>query len=151
MSAVLIDPSIEACQALVARINSGTAYVLDVTATYSEQLIDPLEEINNLRVDVCTGESETLEESLDLENRTSHSIQVWIRRKIIDLTNNNIDAMKLLVRQIFQRLNNYDTTDKRVRVWNCDNDQKQNPNKELLQRDGLFVTSLLLQVEVEAS
>lgn len=152
MSAVTIDPSIEACQAIVARINAtGSAYYRDLDAQYSEQLIDPLEEITGLRIDVCTEESETLEETIDLENRSSHQLRVWIRDKINDQSNNSIDPLKLLVRQLFQRLNNYDTSDKRVRVWNCDNDQKASPEKEVLQRAGLFVASLLLRVEVEAA
>lgn len=148
---VAIDPSIEACQVLVARINSGGAYSLPAVAAYSEELIDPLEEITALRVDVCPEGSQTLSELLDGEDRTSHQIRVWVRSKVIAMTPAVIDPLKLLVRQVFQRLDNFDSSDKRVRVWQCDNDQKQNPDKELLVRSGLFVSSIVLRVEVEAS
>ena len=151
MSAVTIDPSIEACQALVAQINAGTAYVLAVAATYSEEIIDPLEEVDSLRVDVATDESETLNETLDVENRTSHLIRVWIRSKVDDVENVTINQLKRLVRQIFQRINNFNSTSGRVRVWECDQDLKQNPDKDLLRESGLFVSSILLRVEVEAA
>src|SRR3990172_412899 len=128
MSAVTIDPSIEASQALVAQINAGTAYQLNVVAEYSEQLIDPMEEISGLRVDVCTEESETLIETLSIEDRTSHQMRVWIRSPVKDQTNDTIDPLKLLVRQIFQRLNDFDSANGRVRVWECDNDMKQSPD-----------------------
>lgn len=151
MPAVTIDPSVEACQALVAQINAGTAYTLAVAATYSEQLIDPLEEIDCLRVDVATDDSETLTETLDIEDRTSHMIRVWIRAKVDDQENVTIDPLKKLVRQIFQRVLNFDSSDRRVRAWECDNEVQQSPDKDTLQRLGLFVSSLLLRVEVEAA
>ena len=151
MSAVTIDPSVEACQALVTQINAGTAYVLAVAATYSEEIIDPLEEVDSLRVDVATDESETLNETLDVENRTSHLIRVWIRSKVDDVENVTINQLKRLVRQIFQRINNFNSTSGRVRVWECDQDLKQNPDKDLLRESGLFVSSILLRVEVEAA
>ena len=52
--AVTIAPSVEAMDAITDRINSGTAYVLDVTATHGELMIDEREEIDCLRVDVLT-------------------------------------------------------------------------------------------------
>lgn len=157
-----IDPSIEACRALVTRINSGTAYSLAVNAEYSEQFIDPLEEINGLRVDVATDESETLIETLAVEDRTSHQIRVWIRSNVVGYTseiashvnsarNAILDKLKLLVRQIFQRVSQFQSLDRRVLVWECDNDQKQSPTKDQLNRAGLFVASILLRVEVEPS
>lgn len=151
MSAVTIDPSVEACQALVTQINAGTAYVLAVAATYSEEIIDPLEEVDSLRVDVATDESETLSETLDVENRTSHLIRVWIRSKVDDAENVTINQLKRLVRQIFQRVNNFNSSNGRARVWECDQDLKQNPDKDLLRESGLFVSSILLRVEVEAA
>lgn len=151
MPAVTIDPSIEACQALIARINTGAAYTLQVDAIYSEQLIDPLEEIDVLRVDVCTEESETLEETLAVEDRSSHKIRIWIRNKVNDWENRTIDPLKLLVSQIFQRVNNFDSTNLRVRVYECRNELQETPNKSLLRNAGLFVASILLTVEVEAA
>ncbi|GDY10181.1 hypothetical protein LBMAG52_36690 [Planctomycetia bacterium] len=149
MPAVTIDPSIEACQALIARINTGTAYTLQVDAIYSEQLIDPLEEIDVLRVDVCTDESETLEETLAIEDRTSHKIRIWIRNKVNDWENRTIDPLKLLVRQIYQRINNFDSSNQRVRVWECDYEPLENPSKETLRTAGLFVSQIVLRVEVD--
>ena len=151
MPAVTIDPSVEACQALVTQINAGTAYVLAVAATYSEEIIDPLEEVDSLRVDVATDESETLNETLDVENRTSHLIRVWIRSKVDDVENVTINQLKRLVGKIFERVNNFDSSNGRARVWECGQDMTQNPDKDLLRESGLFVSSILLRVEVEAA
>jgi hypothetical protein len=149
--AVEIAPSTEAMQAIVARINSATTYCLAVVAEYRETLVDPLEEITDLRCDVCSESEEQLVETLDIEDRTSHIIRIWLRKKLDNLTPDEIDPLKLLFRQIFQRVNNYDTTDKRVTVWECDTDLKEIPVKDILQQAGLFVASLVLRVEVEAS
>lgn len=151
MSVVAIDPSIEACQALVNRINAGTQYRQSVAAQYSEQLIDPLEEIDELRIDVATEESGTLNETLAVEDRSSHSIRVWVRDKVSDQSNDNIDPLKRLVRQVYQQVNDFDSSNGRVKVWECDYDSKQNPDKEALNRLNLFVSSILLRVEVEAA
>lgn len=151
MSAVTIDPSVEACIALVDRINSGTTYHRDVTAIYSEQLVDPLEEIDGLRIDVASEESETLDETLDVENRSSHQIRVWLRAKVEDFEADTIKPLKLLFSQLFQRLNNFDSSDRRVRVFDCNNAPQETPDKTTLRNAGLFVASLLLRVEVEAA
>ena len=148
---VSIDPSIEACQALIARINAGGAYTLAVNATYSEVDIDPLEQIDALRVDVATESEEQLDETLATEDRTSHAIRIWVRSKVDDLDNATIDPLKLLVRQIYQRVNNFDSSNGSVRVWECDIDSKQKPDKQVLRNAGLFVASVNLRVEVEAS
>lgn len=151
MPTVTVDPSVEACRALVNRLNTGGAFALDVVATYTEQIIDPLEEIDELRIDVATVESETLSETLAVEDRTSHDIRVWIRAKGNDFTNDTIDPLKLVARQVFQRLNNFDNSTKRVRVWECANENQEAPVKAALRNAGLFVTSILLRVEVEAA
>lgn len=149
--AVTVDPSTEAMMVLVARINSGEAYCLDVAATYSELIVDPLEDIHELRVDVVTEQSEQLNETLAVEDRTSHQVRVWIRAKPDTITPTDIDPLKLVARQIFQRLNNWDSADGRVRVWECDMDPKEIPDKNTLHTLGLFVTSVLMRVQVEAS
>jgi hypothetical protein len=149
--AVSIAPSVEAMQAIVARINSGTAYCLDVKAAYTELQIDTLEEVRELRVDVVTEGEEQPIETLEVEDYTSHQIRIWIRKKLRSLSNDEIGALKLLVRQIFQRVNNYDTTDRRVCVWECDVSQQENPDKDLLNQAGLFVSSIVLRVEVAPS
>lgn len=151
MSAVTTDPSVESCEALVDQINAGTTYQRDVTAIYSEQLIDPLEEIDGLRIDVTADESETLVETLAVEDRSSHQIRVWIRAKVDDFTSDTINPLKLLVRQVFQQLLDYDSSNGRVKVWECDNVVQETPDKTMLRNAGLFVASILLRVEVEAA
>ena len=149
--AVTIAPSTEAMQAIVARINSATTYCLAVVAEYRETLVDPLEEITDLRCDVVSESEEQLVETLAIEDRTSHVLRIWVRKKLDNLTPDEIDPLKLLFRQIFQRVNNYDTTDRRVTVWECDIEPKEVPLKDFLQQAGLFVASIVLRVEVEAS
>ena len=147
--AVTQSPSTEAMSAIVEQINGGTAYELSVTATYSETLDDELEDIPDLRVDVVQEEEEQLNETLDVEDRTSHMIRVWIRKRT--LTQDEIDAVKLIVRQIWQRVNNFNSSNARVKVWECDMDPKEVPNKMIFKQSGLFVASMLMRVEVEAS
>ena len=150
--AVSIAPSVEACNAIVDRINGGTTYALDVNAVYREQLIDPLEDFDDqMRVDVVPESEQQLSETIDNEDQTSHQIRVWIRDKVSTVDDSNIAAMKLIVRQIFQRLNNWDSADRRVRVWECDYGLKERPDKQALRDMGLFVDSIELRVEVEAS
>lgn len=149
--AVTIAPSTEAMQAIVARINSATTYCLAVVAEYRETLVDPLEEITDLRCDVVSESEEQLVETLAIEDRTSHVLRIWLRKKLDNLTPDEIDPLKLLFRQIFQRVNNYDTTDRRVTVWECDIEPKEVPLKDFLQQAGLFVASIVMRVEVEAS
>jgi hypothetical protein len=146
--AVTQSPSTEAMSAIVEQINSGTAYELSVTAAYSETLDDELEDIPDLRVDVVQEEEEQLNETLDVEDRTSHMIRVWIRKRTP--TQDDIDAVKLIVRQIWQRVNNFNSSNARVKVWECDMDPKEVPNKIILKQLGLFVASMLMRVEVEA-
>ena len=147
--AVTQSPSTEAMSAIVEQINGGTAYELSVTAAYSETLDDELEDIPDLRVDVVQEEEEQLNETLDVEDRTSHMIRVWIRKRTP--TQDEIDAVKLIVRQIWQRVNNFNSSNARVKVWECDMDPKEVPNKMILKQSGLFVASMLMRVEVEAS
>ena len=144
-------PSTEAMQAIVSRINAGRAYQFDVAATYTEQLIDELEEFTELRVDVVSDSETQLNETLDVEDRTSHIIMIYVRKKVRTLDNDEIDRLKLLVRQIFQQVNDYDTTDQRVRVWEAETDPKQCPDKSILRQIRMFVASITLRIEVEAS
>jgi len=147
--AVSEAPSTEAMTAIVERINSGTAYSLPVRVRYSETIDDDLEDIPDLRVDVCQEEEEQLSETLDVEDRTSHLIRVWVRQRTE--TQDKIDAAKLIVRQVWQRVNNFNSSNGRVKVWECDMDPKEIPDKLILKQTGLFVVSMLLRVEVEAS
>ena len=149
--AVTVAPAVEAMTAIRDRINSGTAYVLAVNAEYSELQVDERETLDELRVDVTSDTEEQLKETLATEDRTSHRLRIWIRSPVERTSNEEIDPLKLLVRQIFQRVNDFNSANDRVKVWECDLESKQNPDKAILHQDGLFVANIALRVEVEAS
>lgn len=149
--AATIAPSVEATQAIIDRINTGTAYELEIVAQRQEVIVDHLEEVSELRVDVVHEEETQLEETLDDEDRTSHEIRIYVRSKVPDRTADQLDPLKLLTRQIFQRVNEYDSTDGRVKVWQCDIEPRQAADKELLRQHGIFVAAIMLRVEVEPS
>lgn len=149
--AVTIAPSVEATQAIIDRINTGTAYELEIVAQRQEVIVDHLEEVSQLRVDVVHEEETQLEETLDDEDRTSHEIRIYVRSKVPDRTADQLDPLKLLTRQIFQRVNEYDSTNGRVKVWQCDIEPRQAADKELLRQHGIFVAAIMLRVEVEPS
>jgi len=151
MAVVSISPAAEACQAIVARIKSGTEYELTQQVEYSRVQVDVLEEINSLRVDVVTDDETQLNETLDVEDRSSHTIVIFIRDKLESLDADAIDQRALTVRQIFQRVNNYDSPDGRVKVWEVDERTQTSPDKVLLHQKRLFVAVIVLRVEVEAS
>jgi hypothetical protein len=148
--AVTQAPATEAMAAIVARINTGTDYECDKRATYSEQIDEAHEDIGELRIDVVSDSQTQLEETLDAEDRTSHILIVWVRKKLRAISNDEIDPLKLLVRQIYQRVNDYNSTDGRVKVWEVDAAPSQCPDKAFL-RSRLFIATITLRVEVEAS
>lgn len=148
---VTIAPAVEAMTAIRDRINSGTGYALEVNAEYSELQVDEREKLDGLRVDVVSDDEVQLNESLALEDRTSHDLRIWIRSPVARITNEETDQLKLLVREVFQRVNNFRSSDARVIVWSCDLESKQNPDKSILNQDGFFVSNITLRVEVEAS
>lgn len=151
MAAVTIAPSDEACQAIVARINSGTAYTLPQAAAYIPTVIDILEEVTGLRVDVEHQLEESLEgETLDVENRTSHIIRIWIRDKLDDQSAAEVAALNLINRQIVQRVLNFDSADRRVRVWEVGKDRGEIPGKAVWTEAGFYRAYIELRVEVEA-
>lgn len=149
--AVTTAPGTEAMQAIVARINAGEAYALPIRADYTENIIDPLEEVGPLRVDVVVENEETLNETLAIEDRTSLAMRVWIRAKVRNVDCDAVDPLRLIVRQIFQQLNDFDSADGRVRVWECDYEPREIPDKTILNQMRMFVAALLLRVEVEPS
>jgi len=149
--AVTIAPSSEAMLLIVDQINSGGAYDLDVVARYGALIIDPLEEVTGLRVDVVGETEEQLVETLDVEDRSTHQIRIWMRKKVSSVSSDEIDQLKLIFRQIYQRVNNFDSSDGRVKVWDAEIDPIEVPIKSILQQSWLFVASLVLRVEVESS
>lgn len=149
--AVTIAPAAEACQALVERINAGTAYTLDRDAEYARVEVTALEELDGLQVDVIAVDEQQLAETLAIEDRTSHTIAIWIRKKLADLEPDTIDALCLLTRQIYQQVNNWDSADGRVRVWETSEETELNPDKTALNTMRAFIAKIVLRVEVEAS
>lgn len=149
--AVTIAPSTEACQAIVARINSGTTYPLLVQAQYAEQFNDDAETLEGLAVDVIQLDEVQMQETLATEDRTEHTIAVEIRKKLTTTTQQPIDQMKLVTRQIYQRLNDYDSANGRVQVWEAAFEVNENPNKTLLADRQIFRSRLLLKVRVSPS
>ena len=143
-----VSPSTEACEAIRDRINSGSGYVLDVQAQVVELLIEDLAELRNLRVEVVPELEEQLADIIDESDWTSHQIRVWIRQKLQTTEQNEIDRLKQIRRQIVSRLLNYATTDRRVVVWEVDNQSDNRFDRTALQQDRAFVSSIILRVEV---
>lgn len=142
-------PSLEAAEAIKARLETGGAYVLESTVRVGE-LFDDRHEVDLIRmqVDVIPETEVQLEETLDLEDRTEHFVRVNIRKRVPSHDSTNVAALKLIVRQIWQHLNQYKTS--RVTVWSVAAESLEVPRKAEL-RQGIFATSLLLRCEVEAS
>jgi len=140
-----ISPADEACQEIVARINSGGEYSLSLDANYSRTEIDLLEELDRLRVDVVAVNETQPNDQLDASENSSHKIQVIIRSKT---TSKDVQDLALIVRQVFLRLDNFNSSDRRVCVWECDVEEKENPVKSLLNDANLFVSVVNLRVEV---
>ena len=144
-----LSPSTEACEAIQDRINSGTDYTLEVRAEVRDEITEDLKDLRQLRVDVCQESEEQLFETLDLQDNTSHQIRVWIRKKLDTTTQDELEQLKLLKRQIELRLLNYATDDWRVRVWEVSNAQSPVAERDMLHQDRSFVTGILLRVEVK--
>ena len=144
-----IAPSTEALQAIAARINAGTAYSLDVKAEARELAIDPLEEVTELRVDVCHESEQQLFERIDSEG-TEHTIRIWIRKKVAALGADEVNPLRLLCRQILQQVDQYDTQDRRVCVWQSGFESQEIADRTMLYQQRIFVASVILRVRVVA-
>jgi hypothetical protein len=149
MPDVTIAPSDEACQAIVDRINAGTTYTLPVPATYGRVIFADMETITGFSCDVVHLSEQQLNETLDAEDSTQHTLMVWVRDKLPDQLPATIAARMLIFRQIFQQLNTYRNPSQRVTVWQCGDDDETNPDKELLEESNLFEAGLRLVVEVK--
>ena len=144
-----IAPSVEACNAIRDRVNSGEEYALEVRAQVADEITEDLQDLRQLRVDVIQESEEQLVETIDLQDNTSHVVRVWIRKKLDTTTQDEIDALKLLKRQIALRLLNYVTTDWRVRIWEVDNSQAPVIERDTLHQDRSFIASVLCRAEVK--
>jgi len=149
--AVTIAPSTEACEAIRDRLNSGGAYALQFEADIAEQFADEQATMAGLMVDVVPGDEVRLAETLDIEDRTQHTIYIEIRQKLDSNDQEQVDQVKLTTAQIYQRVNNYDLASNRVRVWQCDEVKGERPNKRLLSESLIFRTRIALTVLVESS
>lgn len=143
-----VSPSTEACEAIRDRINSGSGYVLDVQAEVRELLIEDLAELRSLRVEVVAELEEQLADIIDESDWSSHQIRVWIRQKLQTTEQSEIDRLKQIRRQIVLRLLNYATADRRVVVWEVDNQSDNRFDRTALQQDRAFVSSIIVRVEV---
>lgn len=152
---VTTAPSAEACQVIVDRINSGSggAYTLPEEVGYVYEFEHDLKDLGSrLHVVVHHEDEKDLDQTIENEQRTSHDIRVWIRKRVADKQNATINALKLIGRLIFQRLNSPDTDTSRVKVWECNIDNEEDePNKSLMREHGVFEMSIALRVEVEPS
>ena len=149
MAAVTISPSTEACEAIRDRINSGGTYTQEVTCDIAEQFSDDQQAMPDLMIDVVAIEEQQLDETLATENRWSVDIGIEMRRKLEDDSQALVAAMKLVVQQVFEWVNNFDSANGRVRVWECGNASEENPNKQLLAEGLIFRSRLMLRVEIE--
>lgn len=150
---VSIAPAAEVCQAIVDRINAGSGagqYTLTTPATYYYQQTDALEATTTTaKVDVIHEGEKDLEDTLDIETRTSHDLRIWLRAKVSGRAPSDLNPPLLLLRQIFQQVNNYRTS--RVKVVEINGDDDDQPDKGFIRQTGLFSASILLRVELEAT
>jgi len=149
MADVEIAPCDEACEAIVARINTATTYTLPQPAEYLPVVIDQLEEVDGLRVDVVHEFEQDLQETLDIEDRTSHIIRIWIRDKLPDDSIAEVKSRNLIVRKIWQRVNNFHSANGRVKVWDIGKNRGEIPGKLMLVEAGFYRAYIELRVEVE--
>lgn len=144
-----LAPSDEACLALVDRINTGTDYVLDVDATHSPTFNDPLEEFDGLRVDLVHDTQVGQSDRLDGLDQSKHTIRVWVRKKLSEESKlEETQDLNLLRTQILSRIDNWDSSDRRVQVWDTENEDLELPVKDAARKLGLFIACIILHVEV---
>lgn len=147
--ALTISPSDEAATAIVALVNAGVSYTLYQTATYCRFFEDDLKLPAGLIVDVVHESETNLEDSIDQEPPTSHEITVWMRNKLAATDNATVAAQTLIFRKLFRQLNVHATGNSRVRIYDCDFDQKEVPEKDILNEARYFRARILIRVEVD--
>lgn len=149
--AVTQSPADEACTAVVDRINASVLLPLDVEAKFQSEVIDQLEKQKELRIDVVHESEIQLEDTLETEDRTSHSVLVWIRKPCKGTYSAAVEALRLVARQVYQQLNNHLTGDARVRVREVSFDENENPQRQPLRELGMFISVVRCRVEVKPS
>lgn len=144
-----IAPSDEACRAVVAWINSGTAYTLPSACVHSYSTVDELGDVTELRVDVTHVSGKQLQESLSLEDPSEHTLIVWLRDKLPDATTVEVASRNLIFQQIYQRINAHRLTGNRVTVRACGYDDVENPDRDLIRTQLLYRAGITVKVEVK--
>lgn len=143
-----IAPSDEALTAITALVNAGSTYTLYRTATYSREFIDDNARPAGLLVDVVHDSERNADDSIDQEPPTVHQISVWMRDQLADTANATVAAKTLIFRKLFRQINVHLTANSRVAIWDCDADEKEVPDKDILNDHFYFRARIILSVEV---
>lgn len=143
-----IAPSKEACVALMEFIQSIEFATPPQSVDWGYQLPQDLSEITGVQVFVLHIQEETLADSLDEHDPTSHTIHVYVRAQLEALTNELQAELLLLANQIGRALESFISDDRRVCVMECDG-EPENPEQSLSTQLTLFQRFIPLVVEVE--
>jgi hypothetical protein len=100
-------------------------------------------------VDVCHESEQQLFETLDAVDNTQHAIRIWVRKKVADITPQELNPLRLLCRQILRQVDQYVTTDWRVRVWQAGFETQEVADKAVLYSQRMFVASISCEVQVK--
>lgn len=141
-------PEDEAVAAIVARINAGTSYTLPTPASSVEFLRIHNEDVSDLAVYVYSDGEQKVSETLNpSEDRTLLVIRVAIMKKVTDQLSATIAPLKLIVAQISQWLDIYDSS--RVKVWGVDQEFDKKPTPEVLDQSKVFFATIAVRCTVE--
>ena len=88
-------------------------------------------------------------ETLDAVDNTRHAVRIWIRRKVAAITAEEIEPLRLLCRQILRQVDQYVTSDWRVRVWQAGFETQEVADKAMLYSQRMFVASITCEVQVK--
>ena len=161
-----IAPADEACRRLTDFLKSNPVPLPSLKSTRgdlpyqrtflkicsSRTQIDVLEELEDsmgsVRLDLVIMTETQLAEQLDMGDNSSHVIEVIVRKKINDM-DSDVPELALFMRNLYLALRNFISPDNRVQVWECDHDEKENPEKTLLNEVRLFLSKIALRVEVQ--
>lgn len=141
-------PEDEAIDAIVARINAGTAYTLPSAAVAVEVPRNAAEDVSALSVFVYSDGEQKVSETLNpSEDRTLMVVRVGILKKVSDQASATLAPLKLIVAQISHWLNIYDSS--RVKIWAVDAEFDKKPSPELLDQSKVFYATIAVRCTVE--
>lgn len=145
-----IAPSDEALIAITNWINGATYDPATQTATYGyEYSPEALEISSAIQVFVLHESEKLLDETLDVYDRTSHQLRVFVTARPADASVGVTGELAKVRSQIMRRLAAF-TFDGRVQIWELD-EEDSNPDRDVTKQIGLFQETIPLRVEVEAS